>query len=489
MPNWNLRDDWPDEYKSLDSLGWPRELFSMSIPENVEVASCSIENENVNNIKKLVINVTSQSDVDVLAIVPGGMELNNTTGIGILTTELFSTAFLYAIEQPRQYPVPWFKNWLNAGRIPRKIIYENIINYETTEGMCFSVNAGDHIGKMGINLNNLSEKQIKISIEYADSTNDNPKFMHPVEFFSLLFWREECDPVFNANPSCYQHQLLQRMMSSVSDDKNGDFHNDNWLGLRPPLRTFTRVKWEAFKEHLVLDDDYPNHWVGDTSNVYDRIKNPFIHKTGGYVGQNLTKCNIFAGEMLFRSGFRAPVTMGNMGGCTPGSFPYKIKYQSVSGLFASFGIPGAISQPMGRIRYVGEMDCNHDQRCISGDATHEFAHLYARRVEWNQNLTNNIQNLGRVYLLAKTGPSGNHVVIVDEFTNNNPYSGDANTVNAMDQHASLNNNSWSRTNYRYLYPNNNNVNVVILEFFPGGDPSEEWGKIDLNCLEVISQNG
>jgi len=150
--------------------------------------------------------------------------------------------------------------------------------------------------------------QIKLSIEYADSLPDFPKFMHPRAFFSLLFWREECDPVYNASPNEYDHPLLWKMMDGRENGMHGNYHDDDWLGLRPPLRIYKRVEWEARLTHELHHADWQT-----SGSLSDVLRNPLI----GTFAAGRSKCNLFVGEMAFRSGFRTFVGQRASSGSQP----------------------------------------------------------------------------------------------------------------------------------------------------------------------------
>ncbi|MBS7635204.1 hypothetical protein KEJ34_06930 [Candidatus Bathyarchaeota archaeon] len=52
------------------------------------------------------------------------------------------------------------------------------------------------------------------------------------------------------------HPLINKMMTSRMNGSPGTPEDDDWMGLRPPLRTYKRIEWEA-KRELSL---YFNRW-------------------------------------------------------------------------------------------------------------------------------------------------------------------------------------------------------------------------------------
>jgi hypothetical protein len=206
--------------------------------------------------------------------------------------------------------VKWFENWKNAGKVPEKIVYEGLQKVYVKEGEKKSVGAGYILGIPG--------KTVEISIYYSDGAK-----MNPIEFFNLLFWQEEYDPVYKADygkrsfgeVKKYEfeswadpktHALIDMMMGKRMDGSEGTPKDDDWMGLRPPLRTYKRVEWEAKRELLLY---FENWQQGDITkqkgDITNRIKTPNIIKKGkgeGYMGDS--KCNILAGELAYRAGFR-----------------------------------------------------------------------------------------------------------------------------------------------------------------------------------------
>ncbi|MBU7026819.1 MAG: hypothetical protein HXS48_07745 [Theionarchaea archaeon] len=482
MTIWNLEDDWL----------W---LFSMPISDGVAEDDYTLQiEEDSGGAKRLVIDIQSSDEVDVLAMVPGRVTSNGDTMI--LTSDIF-TLLVYIMEnEMSEVHTNWFLNWDKIGRLPEKIYYENV-----TDGVSRTTRAGEVIGKAGDHSGDTSRKQVKIKIEYLDDTTNESKFMHPREFFSLLFWKEECDPVLNQLPlPSYHHPLLRKMMLSrengTSEIDPGPFQDDDWLGLRPPLRTFQRVKWEAIREHLI--DNYKTYWGkrdpgrNIQGNVNERIKNPLIHKEGY---EKNSKCNIFSGEMLFRAGF---VT-------TAGLFKLKetLAYPCCGN--DTNGIQNKLRyiQPFSLNRHskfcsryvkicINTANLEEDCRCFPSDNdTHRIQLPYGtivNRIDIDvDEINRNIENSGSVYLAVNDF----HVVIVDRILES---SSSGIRVCAIDQWApelGINSNDcsggnkwWSRSHYSHLW-----TAQRLIEMSPGDDPTEVWGKLNLNRLEEVPQNG
>jgi len=306
-------------------------------------------------MQKMVIELSSDSndcdDYKVRAVLPGNLEVelydsaNNLSRIILTAADALYLNFLVGslypsedqcITYPPQLP-RWYSSWINNSVIqgPSKIIYENV---ETTNiSMCGPIHAGEIIGNAGQDPEDPEDpegkRQLKLCIQYNTDNDIDHKFMHPREFFSLLFWQEKYDELYtpsiqwdatcmdfsNDPDSPYRHPLVQRMMRSKEDGTsitNGrTYENDDWLGLRPPLRTYKRVEWEA-KRELTNNGE---KWAGDKALIKDGkclLQNPFIYR--GIVNANncnesdanrlpycgYAKCNIFAGEIAFRSGFK-----------------------------------------------------------------------------------------------------------------------------------------------------------------------------------------
>ncbi|HIH44872.1 MAG TPA: hypothetical protein HA257_07325 [Candidatus Methanoperedenaceae archaeon] len=409
--------------------------------------------------------------------------------------------------------VEWFRNnWIDAGLVPARIIYENLLPEEDS----FYISAGGTIGFLE------SGAPLHIRVEY-----NNGRSMDPVEFFSLLFWKKECDPVFTEHPDDCEHLFFKKMSGFISDGEYGTFNDDDWLGLRPPLRTYQRVRWEAMREYS--RPDFRERWKSVNNTVNPRIINPFVH---GGVMPNVTTCNILAGEMLFRAGFKTFVHAGGL--CNHNKIQYRLKYRGPTQLYRDHF-------SLNRVNISGYINYHSSAHC-SDTKTHMLGGSFAEKIDVSQLDINAEIGKGNVFMLIRlpdehhhtikcdvgdrtfetTGSGvnynethhhdivgfdgvqtsecsytsghkhhleipgvadgdtsdpkgGDHVAVIDQVT------GNGNSVfRVIDQNIS----GWSRENYshRYTPPREK---TIVLKMIPGGDPTQEWGKLDLNCLQKV----
>jgi len=538
MPNWwNLELDWPiadstDEHSNLITL--------FENPIDVEISNCRIES--VNGIKKLVIDVETSDPIDIFAIVHGLVDSSGVSDKYELTTDIFTTLWPYEIfrrEVCSEVPVSWLNNWLLAKTIPKKIIYENIINVDPTP--C-RVRAGMKIGEMGNHPTDDSKKQIKISIGYADGEDSNPRFMHPREFFSLLFWMEECDPFYTNTPIDYDSPLLQKMMRLYDDgspvvdesgtpvDDIGQLSNndsdfcpfagvdtwlnnnnvfrgheniDEWLGLRPPLRTYKRVEWEARVTHKIHHNNWqsaPNSTSPPHGDLVNVIRNPLIRV--GVALRTASKCNLFVGEMAFRSGFRVfvqRVGTHHLSYQSRNSFIRPCNAESCNDVTISASSTNTITHNgnsyrisgrkiRGKTRYVTDGNRGQINQEISNDGK---VIIYARkRYCVGSGLSGS--DLYPPYLPHGTldlcsdrssRPKSFHVVFISRISSVTPISV---VANILDQHLMDPSSPNIPRNCGGGYCGCGDQNGrAFIELIPGGDPTEEWGEVDLNCLEEV----
>lgn len=474
MPIWNLQKDYrPKGGKQfsmpIGKLNIPLHKYKLKVEVQQQPNKCISK-----GFKKLIIDVEIGKDVEVLAMAPG--KLSSTGGCITLETEAFFNAGVIAFnsryrKDASSIPFAWFGNWMKADLIPGKIIYENVVIGKKTSG---NVHAGEVIGTIDIDrdLANPAIKRLILSIAYAGPIKGKWDGMHPREFFSLLFWKEDHDPILKQNPTDYGHELLIRMMGTDEDGKIGSttaFINapkDNWLGIRPPLRTFQRVKWEHIKEHL--RNDYLGKWTGSAGNVKDRIMNSFIHKVSY---KTIAKCNIYTCELLYRAGFRTPVWATGIGPKGTSYRQNRLKYLSPAGIRKAvknrkFGIY------KGKIDYVSTKPWHTDLK----KATHEITTAFGEKATCNVvSINKSISKDGEVFIYA----TNKHVCTIYKMK---ACSSDI-KIDGMHQ--------WSisdpiRNNYYENY-DKEQQKVTIVKALPGGDPSEEWGMLKSNCLITVSK--
>ncbi|MEM2702806.1 MAG: hypothetical protein QXR45_06565 [Candidatus Bathyarchaeia archaeon] len=342
----SLYADWGYEFEKNNK----KNMFYLPVSDKVPLKSVKIKSSGTDKIS-MVIEIDIQEDKKKGQSSPAenkkqerpGLQQKGhdagtwvapgvTSVVGGTIIELSETSLKMNIKDLFQYlcgKVSWFKSWCEANRIPAEIRYEGLkevtvkkdqkIGYEIAvkeQGEEINVLAG---GKWRLGI---PGQEIKVSIYYSDG-----KPMNPVEFFSLLFWQEEYDPVYKGklegekyvfgDLNKYQfeswsesksHPLINKIMTSKMNGDSGTPRDDNWMGLRPPLRTYKRVEWEA-KRELAL---HFNSWQRDGS-VEGRIKTPNIEMNVGKGGKGYkgySKCNIFVGEMAYRSGFKTFIAFG-----------------------------------------------------------------------------------------------------------------------------------------------------------------------------------
>ncbi|GAB89861.1 hypothetical protein [Gordonia rhizosphera] len=478
-PKWNLDEDWPDHLKPRDSkTGLPAVLFSppiekLTVPDHNY--SLSLDTS-ANGIKKLVIDIQTGQQVNALAVMPGVVSTSGTSLT--LQTDLLSTlgasnALSGTLKKSVQRPVDWFNSWATSGTIPRTIVFGNITASKTST----TADAGDVLGSLGNHPTDPSKRRLTISMEYAGSTAKQPKAMHPREFFSLLFWRAEHDPILQANPTPYDHPLFRSMMSTAEDGKRGpasSFINqptDAWLGLRPPLRIYERVKWEHIKEHL-RNDYGSGNWTGSDGSVQKRILNPYVYDGGAQGYKSSAKCNVYAGEMLFRAGLRTLAYGQGISGCSSGHLPRFIKYCSPKVVTKHFQTK---LQVKGKIHH----DSLSQDKCSgSSTPTHEIYTVFgSKEVCTAKAINDHINQGGGVYVIA----SLSHVAVIDQVVSCSQVLGGVATrkMKTIQQwHV-----GFSRSSYSDSWNTAKVSESVIVRIWPGGDPTEKWGQLDLNCLK------
>ena len=495
-PAWNLEQDWPKHLEpKKPKAGLPVALFSapielLTIPD--QKYSLSLANP-TSGIKRLVIDIEIETGqkVSALAVMPGVV---SATGSSVtLRTHLLSTLGASSLlsemlKKSVQMPVEWFRSsWMAAGLIPETIVYGNITASQTSG----TVHAGDVLGSLGNHPTDPSKRRLTISIEYSGSTAKNPKGMHPREFFSLLFWRADHDPILTENPTPYKHPLFRSMMSTDEDGKHGPANSfinassDKWLALRPPLRIYQRVKWEHIKEHL-RNDYGSGTWTGSNGSVQKRIQNPYLYNGGSQGYKKYTKCNVYAGEILFRSGMRT-LAYGLGITCSSGHLPRFIKYCS----------PGVITKHFtASMRIKGKIhhDSTSPDPCSgSSTPTHEIFTVFGDSQTCSANTINKlIEGQGAVFLVANhqlkvpaVDPPNNHtghVAIVEKVVACSYMDGlvAKRKLRTIQQW----NFGFSRSSYADVWESANVADSVIVRVRPGGDPTEGWGALDLNCLKV-----
>ena len=268
---------------------------------------------------------------------------------------------------------------------------------------------------------------------------------------------------------------------------------DDWLGLRPPLRTFQRLKWEHIKEHKRADYG-SGTWTGEVGSVKDRIMNPYVHDGGiaGYgikgssccyvkevpdptpedpnrkkkIPKGCAKCNIYTGEMLFRSGFRTIIWAGGL--CPKEKISHRLKYLSprLIRINTNSTVNLNTSQNNAKINF-SENECSVDW----SKATHYVYTLIGRKTAPDKATINQGIKEGNVFIIA----TDSHVPTIHDVINCT-----SNQIKVQGMH------QWTSNNSDHTVPWTKSTNdTTIIRINPGGDPTEEWGQLESNCLEKV----
>lgn len=251
----------------------------------------------------------------------------------ILRTPCLARTFLNA---------PWWERWVEAGCIPEEIIYENIdraslqnvlqgtqvatgSSRSTLAALRFplgvtqdnksafidnflagqtgyelAARAGAYLGCAGLmdEANPLSDRLLQLQVYYYDHSEDNPHPMNPREMFYLLFG--------NDSREARNHPLLRRMQQQGEQQSTVHPESKRMI-LRPPLRTWKRVVWEAEQEI----DKHAHNWaqgtgvLGSTRLFNSHRRGQRTYNRGDY--QSSYKCNLFVSDICLRAGFRINV--------------------------------------------------------------------------------------------------------------------------------------------------------------------------------------
>ena len=242
----------------------------------------------------------------------------------------------------------WFGRWEDAQSVPTKVVYENVdraqvealLNgvaapvdvslenrVEPTGGLRFPVeiiqsnkaqfimrflagtpdhsiyaDAGAVIGAAATDPMDNTRRLLMLHALYQDHTTDNPHPMNPRELFHLIFGDDSVEAV--------NHPLLVRL-NELGGTTQGTVHPESKRFLiRPPLRTWKRVEWEANQEI----NNHSNNWTPSGSLGADRFYNNHSRVVGvvtrtfnpaTFAGSN--KCNLFSADISIRAGFAACV--------------------------------------------------------------------------------------------------------------------------------------------------------------------------------------
>lgn len=526
MPEFNLTDD----ARALAG----DQIFSAPLAEIVDFRNDdSVRVETLaDGFRRLVIARTEP--FALLAMAPGVVVAEDVDSV-TLRTDFFS---LLGVEPPSDFA--WFEHWRIAGCLPSRIVYENAAPYSGTEELA---TFGYEIDQAGVpiaepNYDTDTMKFVaRILVKY-----DDDRAMHPTEFFSLLFWKREHDPLINSSPPEHPHPLIKKMMSCREDGSDGSPEHDDWIGLRPPLRTYARVEWEGRQTHRYHHDSW-QRGREDTPPPFGVltgvIRNPLVFDGGA--GYRLSsKCNLITGDLLFRAGFRSPVRVRNttnpkpltfdtggklVAACEDESEDRVANVRGGCGRVVVGGVEYDIAKPFARKRYVANTHVAQINREINvlgraliyarrgfcvrfADSADRLSHPGRRGVRcpgalpsgpdpnnaaaFNAHLAT-LTDAQQQALRAQWAPLKKnnstdyeykifHIFVLSHFTGFAANKSLRAGSRGIDQHWDGAGEPTERFGVGWTgYADDDER--AIMEAIPGGDPTEPWGVIDLNCLE------
>jgi hypothetical protein len=270
--------------------------------------------------------------------------------------------------------VSWWQRWIEAGRIPQAVVYENVdrahlrallealptederLGDDVAQGLRFPVEvdadtkddfidgfldgdathvlhvrAGGCLGRAAAADTDdddipVGSRQLTLHARYSDHTDDDPQPMNPRELLYLLFGDDSAEAT--------EHPFLLALHQSAEDaeaaalaEVDGNHRQvtarTRRMFLRPPLRTWKRLAWEAEQEvrpDLPLPDtpaELANHrstaWARTSALTTDITFNTVRRQVdaartfngAGY--QNAWKCNLFTYDIVVRAGFRVGI--------------------------------------------------------------------------------------------------------------------------------------------------------------------------------------
>ncbi len=227
--------------------------------------------------------------------------------------------------------VPWFGRWVEAGCIPARLIYENVdqqavqallnrvplqsaspnhyfgvslpLRVQQSDRDAYVqdvlagrkpvwVQAGAYIGAVASGQAG-ERHRLRLSARYAAPNEQDAQPMNPRELFHLLFGDD--------SPEALSHPLFKGISEFAG--KQTERPETRRMTLRPPLRTWRRVTWEAQQEVMRV----PTSWAIGGQLGSNRL---FNNTSSGFVVEsylNRNKSAIFASDICLRAGFRVPV--------------------------------------------------------------------------------------------------------------------------------------------------------------------------------------
>jgi hypothetical protein len=344
---------------------------------------------------------------------------------GSMSDRLVLELFTLTTQTPN---VQWWGRWEEAGCVPHKVIYENIDKFQlravlgaitpgsSTYGLHFptkvknaatkaqfieaflqggseflAVEAGAYLGTIATEHPNdfptpNTPRRLRLHVRYHDHTEANPHPMNPRELFHLLFGDDSVE--------AQTHPLLRRI-HEIGREQTNIHPEARRMLLRPPLRTWKRVEWEADQEIT----QHQNVWKPDGSLSAQRFYNDRHPRRGklqqfrnSFSFKGANKCNLFAFDICLRAGFR--VAVHQLSSETWGYI------DSNSGANLAQPADGQVSQ-----RGVPLMGRSEDKTVIWGFKTDDWLNTTSvSNVDWQQLLNQAMTVEGRCFVV--TGARG-----------------------------------------------------------------------------------
>ena len=309
----------------------------VSLNIQIQIPAAGLADENGNPDPLIRLHAIDKARIH---FEPAGGGMQNRLVLEMLT---FVTYFLGP-----QFP-KWFDRWVDAQSIPLVVIFENVdqgqlqnlLNsmaapvdtlpehrVEPTNGLSFPLEvvqankaefiteflagneffsiiaeAGTVVGTAAIDPANAAQRLLKLHARYQDHTDANPHPMNPRELFYLLFG--------NDSDEAQNHPFLGRFDEVAQAVPQTNIQPESKrMWLRPPLRTWARVGWEASQEIGAHQADWEpagnlgtNRFYNDHSRQVGGVNRSF--NDGNYNGAN--KCNLFVSDICLRAGFRVSI--------------------------------------------------------------------------------------------------------------------------------------------------------------------------------------
>lgn len=145
-------------------------------------------------------------------------------------------------------------------------------------------------------------RTVTLRVRYNDHTESAPQPMNPREFFYLLFGEDSAEAT--------RHPFFMQMHNSETGlNLNPDTKDKMWM--RPPLRTWKRVIWEAEGERSRHRENWgrgnvlgSKRFRNNTTKIFTRGPNRRFNNDIGNSYKKSWKCNLFVSEICLRAGFK-----------------------------------------------------------------------------------------------------------------------------------------------------------------------------------------